>query len=216
MPASGILYGHPVSQPCRSVQWYLDYSGNTTVERKVVDIMAGAHKQPDYVAKFPNHQVPGFETEDGFCFAESSAILKHVSRDDEKIKPQTAKDEARLNEYFGRHYSQVRKFSTEVFFHHLLTKDEEKKQAGLVAIKPQLESYNEKLGKQKYILGDKLTLADFLFAPEVDQMEAVGKEVLAPYQNILKYLERLTTDVKGYKECIGGMRSGLEEMLKMM
>eukprot|EP01064_Diplonema_japonicum_P018047 TRINITY_DN266_c0_g1_i1.p1 TRINITY_DN266_c0_g1~~TRINITY_DN266_c0_g1_i1.p1 ORF type:complete len:240 (+),score=106.73 TRINITY_DN266_c0_g1_i1:71-721(+) len=216
MPASGILYGHPVSQPSRSVQWYLDYSGNTTVERKVVDLMVGAHKLPEYIGKFPHHEIPGFEMEDGFCFAESLAILKHVSAGDETMQPQTAKEEAILNEYLGRHYSQVRKFSSDVFVHHLLTKDEEKKQAGLVAIKPQLESYNEKLGKQKYILGDKLTLADFLFAPEVDQMEAVGKEVLAPYQNILKYLERLTTDVKGYKECIGGMRSGLEEMLKMM
>eukprot|EP01064_Diplonema_japonicum_P032771 TRINITY_DN624_c0_g3_i2.p1 TRINITY_DN624_c0_g3~~TRINITY_DN624_c0_g3_i2.p1 ORF type:complete len:212 (+),score=77.93 TRINITY_DN624_c0_g3_i2:62-697(+) len=207
MPATGILYGHAFSQPCRSVQWYLDYSDNTTVERKVLDVLGGETRKAEYIAKFPQHTVPGFEMEDGFCFSESLAVLKHVAQGDESMTSANPKEEAKLNEYFGRHYSQVRKFSTEVIFAHLFAKDAEKTQAGLDLVKPYLEAYNETLGKQKYLLGDKLTLADFLFAPEVDQLAWVGPETLAPYPNILKYLERLTSDVKGYKESFANARS---------
>eukprot|EP01064_Diplonema_japonicum_P029367 TRINITY_DN472_c0_g2_i1.p1 TRINITY_DN472_c0_g2~~TRINITY_DN472_c0_g2_i1.p1 ORF type:complete len:232 (+),score=69.11 TRINITY_DN472_c0_g2_i1:63-698(+) len=209
MPVSGILYGHAVSQPCRSVQWYLDYCGNTTVERKLVDLRGKEQMKPEFLAKFPNHQVPAFETEDGFCFGESLAVLKYVARGDPEMTPKTIQDEARLDEYFGRHYSQVRKFTREVFYHHLVSKEMDKKTEGLVVIKPLLETYDALLGKQDYVLGSSLTLADFLFAPEVDQLQFVDDNVLLPYKNILSYLERLTTNIKGYKEDISAMKAAI-------
>jgi glutathione S-transferase len=34
-------------------------------------------KTPEYLAKFPMGQSPGFESNDGFCLSESSAIALH-------------------------------------------------------------------------------------------------------------------------------------------
>eukprot|EP01064_Diplonema_japonicum_P029752 TRINITY_DN488_c0_g4_i1.p1 TRINITY_DN488_c0_g4~~TRINITY_DN488_c0_g4_i1.p1 ORF type:complete len:244 (+),score=70.49 TRINITY_DN488_c0_g4_i1:87-818(+) len=190
--AKAVLHGHPLSQPCRSIQWYIAYAGKD-VEVRDVDLMKGAQKAPEYVKKFPAGQVPAFE-EGTFYLEESLAILSYIAGSD--LKPVSQKDVILLDQYFGRHYAQVRKFSTKVIIPALLG-DKETVPEGIETITPLLEDYNKLLGEQKFIVGDKLTLADFLFAPEVDQLQIM--DILDKYPNILAYIKRLS-EIKGYSE----------------
>ena len=207
-----ILYGHPVSQPARSCQWLIEYLNKKDVEVKFVDVLKGEHKEPKYLEKFPNGQVPSFENENGFCFSESLAIIQYLSDGDEMLKSSNKRQQARLDEYFGRHYSIIRKCSTEFFRHFIFTKEGKKEQmaSGYEKIKPTLQFFDDILRKQKFILGNSVSLADFLFAPEVDQLQFPGDEYLAPYQNIKRYLKRLDTDVIGYTNCFNGADNAIK------
>jgi glutathione S-transferase len=43
------------------------------------DIMAGATRTPDFLARNPNGRIPVIETDDGVCLAESNAILFYLA-----------------------------------------------------------------------------------------------------------------------------------------
>eukprot|EP01060_Flectonema_neradi_P027051 TRINITY_DN36694_c0_g1_i1.p1 TRINITY_DN36694_c0_g1~~TRINITY_DN36694_c0_g1_i1.p1 ORF type:complete len:218 (+),score=26.38 TRINITY_DN36694_c0_g1_i1:57-710(+) len=212
---TAVLYGNPVSQPSRSCQWFLDFTGNRRVKVVAVNAFKGEHKKPEFVAKFPNGQLPSFE-EDGFYLAESMAILKYLARSDPRFTPKDLQQQARLDEYLGQHYSTVRKFTTE-FFRHFILGTPEGLQPGYESIKKTLQKYDATLSTQPYIIGHSLTLADFLFAPEVDQIQIIGDQFLAPFPNIRTYLARLNRDVAGYQKCFGDMRNaiaGLQAQIK--
>ena len=215
MPAT--LYGHPVSQPARSCQWMIDFLGKgDEVPVKMTDFIAGENQTEEYVSKFPAKKVPAFETADGLCFGESLAILKYLSNKDDRFQPKCEKEEVLLNEYIGRHFSVVRAMTLDLFRPFFFLKGEERAQriaAGYERVKPELQFFNDQLAKQNYILGDKLTLADFLFAPEVDQLAAVGEKYLAPYENITKYFERLRETAPGYKNSIDASLAAVSNAL---
>ena len=194
-----VLNGHALSQPCRSLQWYIDYTGKD-VDVRFVDVFAGEHKSADYLAKHPKGQVPTLEVDDEFFLSESTAILNFLSEGDE-LAPKNLKDKTKLNEYFGRHLAVVRKLTIDLFFHGMFGKEdkEEKVAAGIKTVQPELERFNAILGKQDYVLGDQLSLADFMFAPEVDQLKLLN--LLNDFPNIVAYLERLSKNVKGYQKC---------------
>eukprot|EP01060_Flectonema_neradi_P030016 TRINITY_DN4273_c0_g1_i1.p1 TRINITY_DN4273_c0_g1~~TRINITY_DN4273_c0_g1_i1.p1 ORF type:complete len:223 (+),score=48.12 TRINITY_DN4273_c0_g1_i1:54-722(+) len=201
MPST-ILYGHPVSQPSRSCQWFIDFT-NQKVQIVAIDTFKAEHKKPEFIEKFPNGQFPALE-DGGFYLSESMAILKYLARNDLRFTPKDSQQQARLDEYLGRHYSTLRKISTD-FFRPFMLGNKDMIEPGYESIKNILEKFDARLGTQPYVLGDSLTLADFLFVPEVDQLQVVGERYLEPFKNIRLYLDRLTRDVDGYKKCFDEM-----------
>ncbi|KAJ9436725.1 Glutathione S-transferase [Diplonema papillatum] len=197
-----VLYYHVVSQPSRSCAWLVDYMNLNDVELKPVDIFKGEQKQPEYTEKFPAGQVPAFE--DGeFAFGESTAILQYLTEDTHALWPTDKKGRTLLQQYFGRHPTAIRpitlKYLLPVF---IAPKSAEEKAAAaekeLSVIEPVLKEYEAILGKQPYVLGDSLSLADFLFAPEIDQLVWCKADLLESYPNISKYLARLREEVPSY------------------
>ncbi|MEO7775510.1 MAG: glutathione S-transferase family protein [Steroidobacteraceae bacterium] len=71
------LYMHPVSTVSRPVRLFIAEK-RLPVTEQVVDLMTGAHHQPEYVAINPNKAVPALEDGD-FRMTESSAILKYLA-----------------------------------------------------------------------------------------------------------------------------------------
>lgn len=71
------LYRHPLSGHAHRAQLMLSLLDlpHTLVD---VDLAAGAHKQPEYLAKNPMGQVPVIE-DDGFTLADSNAILVYLA-----------------------------------------------------------------------------------------------------------------------------------------
>jgi glutathione S-transferase len=45
-----------------------------------VDLLAGAHRDPDFLAKSPTAQVPVLELDDGTCISETIAICRYFER----------------------------------------------------------------------------------------------------------------------------------------
>ncbi|KAJ9472894.1 Glutathione S-transferase [Diplonema papillatum] len=194
------LYAFPVSQPSRACLWLVEYAELKDVDVKNVNILEGESKTPEYLAKFPVGQVPALEDGD-FCFAESTAIMQYIA-EGHAILPKDKKAKAYLQQYFGNHNSNIRKMTTELLRPVVSAKSaEERDEAiakGIEVLTPILKKYDDVLGKQKFVIGDALTLADFLFATEVDQMYFMQPELLPKtYPNIHTYLQNLRA-VTGY------------------
>jgi glutathione S-transferase len=106
---------------------------NVDFEYKQIDIMAGEHKKPEFLAINPLGLVPVLidtQAEGGkFTLSESSAIFTYLCdvlniHGDYGV-PTSATEKARVNEYIGLHSSKVRTLTTEVlrpFINAIMTK----------------------------------------------------------------------------------------------
>ena len=71
------IYGHRSFGNPRRVAIFLDEKG-VDLPFEPVDLGAGAHKTPDFLAKNPAGQVPVLELDDGTCIAETQAICRYL------------------------------------------------------------------------------------------------------------------------------------------
>ncbi len=71
------IYGHRSYGNPRRVAIFLDEKG-VDLPFEPVDLGAGAHKTPDFLAKNPAGQVPVLELDDGTCIAETQAICRYL------------------------------------------------------------------------------------------------------------------------------------------
>ena len=71
------LYHHPLSGHSHRVRLFLSLIGQAH-ELVEVDLLAGAHKQPDFLARNPFGQVPVID-DDGTVIADSNAILVYLA-----------------------------------------------------------------------------------------------------------------------------------------
>ena len=62
----------------RRVRWVMAEKGIENVELVEIDIMAGAHKTPDYRARVGVPHVPALELDDGTIISESIAICRYL------------------------------------------------------------------------------------------------------------------------------------------
>ena len=62
----------------RRVRWFMAEKGIEDIEIVQLDILAGAHKQPDYLAKAGIANVPALELTDGTTITESLAICRYL------------------------------------------------------------------------------------------------------------------------------------------
>ena len=72
------LYHHPLSGHAHRARLFVSLLG-LPHEQVEVDLSAGAHKQPDFLAKNPFGQVPVLE-DDGVVIADSNAILVYLAK----------------------------------------------------------------------------------------------------------------------------------------
>ncbi len=70
------LYDHPAAPNPRRVRVYLAEKG-IEVERVSIDLQAGEHKTPEFLAKNMNGQIPVLELDDGTCISESVSICRY-------------------------------------------------------------------------------------------------------------------------------------------
>lgn len=71
------IHGLTVSSNCMAPILFAADAGVGAFE--MCNVMAGAHKTPDFLAKKQFHQVPTYEGSDGFCLGESSAMLRYMA-----------------------------------------------------------------------------------------------------------------------------------------
>lgn len=72
------LYRHPLSGHSHRVELMLSLLG-LAFDRIDVDLLAGAHRRPDFLARNPFGQVPVID-DDGFVLADSNAILVYLAK----------------------------------------------------------------------------------------------------------------------------------------
>ncbi len=137
---------------------------------EAVDVMGGAHREPDFLAKNPTATVPVLELADGTCIGECSAITEYLDHLDEDpvLTGRTARERAEI----GMMQRRVEAGLLEAvgnYFHHAtpglgpnLETDQvpawgEREKARAIRTMRYLD---EVLAKQPFIAGERFTIAD--------------------------------------------------------
>jgi glutathione S-transferase len=193
------LYYHPVSTTSRPVLLFIQ-ENNLKVDTQVVDLMKGEHVQPPYASMNPSKLVPMLEDGD-FRLTESSAILKYLAEKfDSPAYPKDLKARARVNERMDWINTQLCRdlayglVYPQIFPFHKRPTDEHQK-GQLAWAKERATSWMKILdqsliGKQAYIAGDKITIADYFASSFVSLAEFIRAD-FAPYPNLSRWYERM-------------------------
>jgi glutathione S-transferase len=194
------LYMHPVSTVARPVRQLIAEHG-IPCEEEVVDLMTGAHHQEPYVSKNPNRLVPMLEDGD-LRLTEASAILKYLG--DKYDLPEYPKDlklRAKVNEAMDWLNTQFyRDFGyglvyPQLFPHHRRRSDEAQAgcvEWGLAGARRWFQTMNDHwIGPDRsYLVGDRITIADYFGAALVSMGELIGCD-FADYPNVRRWLGKV-------------------------
>jgi glutathione S-transferase len=193
------LYYHPVSTTSRPVLLFIQ-ENNIPAELQVVDLMTGEHMKPPYSGMNPSKLVPMIEDGD-FRLTESSAILKYLAeKTGSPAYPKDLKARARVNERMDWINTQLCRdlayglVYPQIFPNHKRPSDEHQK--GQLAwaqerAKGWMKILDESLvGKQKYLCGDQITIADYFASSFVSLAEFIRAD-FSPYPNLKAWYERM-------------------------
>nr|WBT60791.1 glutathione S-transferase [Zeugodacus cucurbitae] len=194
------LYYLPASAPCRAVIMTAEALG-IPLNRKYLDLFAGAHLKPEYLKLNPQHTVPTL-VDNGFAIWESRAIIVYLAekygKNDNSLYPQCPKKRALINQrlYFdsGTLYQA---FFDAYVLKYLFQKpiDAEK----VKKIDSAFEFLNTFLEDQTYVAGDALTLADLSLLATVSSYE-VAEYDFSKYANVARWYENLKKTAPGWEE----------------
>ncbi|KAL4068711.1 glutathione S-transferase [Scleroderma yunnanense] len=168
------LYGSPTST-CTRLVAVVCKEKNIDLEIVRIDLRKGEQKSKEFVAKQPFGQIPYLD-EDGFAVYESRAIARYLikkypNQGTQGLIPTDPKQEALFEQAVS-----IEAFNFNPFASAIITEKVFKKFRGLepneAVVKERLDMLNAKLdaydvilGKQKYLAGDNLTLADLQHLP---------------------------------------------------
>ncbi|HMI86680.1 MAG TPA: glutathione S-transferase family protein [Polyangiaceae bacterium] len=162
-------------------------------ERVEVDIMAGATRTPDYLAKNANGRIPLLEISAEERLAESNAILFYLS-EGTAFLPKARWQRAKVLEWlFFEQYSHEPNIATSRFWIKFLGLNDERRAA--LAQKQKLghaalDVMETHLGKSSFFVADTYTIADIALYAYTHVAHEGGFD-LGPYRAVRAWLERV-------------------------
>ncbi|MDH3974924.1 MAG: glutathione S-transferase family protein [Deltaproteobacteria bacterium] len=189
------LHGLDVSSPTNKVR-YLANALGVDYEFNLVMPLSEQTQNEDYQKLHPAGKVPVLEDGDTTLF-ESAAIIKYLAR---KYKssyyPEDIEIQAKIDQWIDFVSVHVRSAMVRVFWNTVGIKfmgeevDEKSLQAGREFLDRFLPILDKQLGKNKYLAGNELTLADFNLLAELDAAEPAGVDI-TQYPNLNTWRENL-------------------------
>jgi Glutathione S-transferase len=195
------VYGHPVSQPTRSVLMYLTLLGKD-FDFKEVNVLKMEHKTPEFLKINPIGLIPAI-TDGDYSLAECSAILTYLAKSfkDTKFYPENPKIAGKIHMYQSWHVGNTRPglvaafvaWAKAIFPPELVvfTLEEALKRAEAMCEKFQ----NIFLADTKYIAGDQLTIADLQALPEFQNVAICCEfDFKGKFPKIAEWMERVQAE----------------------
>jgi len=198
------LYGYPASSSARIVAM-------TLVEKKVpfefvtVAMEVGEHKSPAFLEKQPFGQIPIID-DDGFILYESRAIcryiaLKYADQGTRKLIPTDSLREIALFEQAASIEQNNFNEYARTIVYELVAKpkytNEEPDKAvvdkSIATLSSKLDVYDAILGKQKYLAGNEITLADLFHLPLGTMLATAGTDVLDSKPNVARWFKDISS-----------------------
>jgi glutathione S-transferase len=199
LPQPVRLYEQPRAPNPRRVNIFLAEKG-IEIERVNVDLMAGEHKQPDYLARIGVAQVPALELEDGTIVTESVAICRYF----EALQPEPnmmGRDvmEQVVIENWQR-LVEFRLFATvaSCFRHtnpHLAVLEDQCPDWGEVnrdRLDGRLGELDRRLDGRDWIAADRLTIADITALVAVQFLRVIKHPIPEGQTNLRAWVERMS------------------------
>lgn len=191
------IYGHPASTCTRKVLCLLAEKG-VSAEFVMVDIMKGAAKSEEHLARHPFGVVPALD-DDGFVLYESRAILRYLDAKLEgaSLTPKNLQDRGRMEQWIGVEQSYfsppAMKAILEVFFAPMkgTTPDPEVVAKGKAEATKALDVLERALVGQEYLAGE-FSLADICYAPYLQYLfDTQAGDILTERPNVSAWAKRL-------------------------
>jgi glutathione S-transferase len=98
------IYGDALSGNCQKVRFLADHLG-LPYTWMPINTLKNESRTPEYLARFPQGQVPAVELSDGRCLVQSNAIMRYLARGS-PLLPDNAWTQAKIDEWlFWEQYS---------------------------------------------------------------------------------------------------------------
>ena len=206
-PDGLIVCGFPVSQPSRSV-YMLCLSAGIPFESVTINIMAGEHKSPEFLAINSAGLVPAIK-EGELTLGEGAAILQYISesRGLANWYPMNPVARAKINYWLHWNHTATRMSTTSIFARRLWG-DRQVISADIEKFMKHVAFLDQHLSTNKFLGGfETPTIADLMIVPEIDQVTFVpGLVDYSQYPNIVRYLADISTAVSAYEEVAAPVR----------
>ncbi len=168
---------------------------------RLAPLSPGEQRAPEHLARHPFGKMPVLEHGD-FRLYEAQAILRYLDRvlPGPSFTPVDAKAEARMNQLCGIADCYVREAVNGIGFERVvgpkllgLTTNEDRIAALMPAAKICVDEVARLLGANVYLVGDQLSMADFMLAPMLSFFQGTpdGASLIDPYPQLGRWLERM-------------------------
>lgn len=192
------LYGIWLSGPTYKAGLALSLMGQPFAY-KHVDLRAGAHKQPDYLAINRFGQVPALVDGD-LRLCQSGSILLHLADKFGKMGGKTAEEKARVREWlfweFDRLASNI--YRPRAIKRGFMKADDNVHQMYLNQAGDALKVLDAALARSDFLVGSEATIADVAVYGDVAYAEEAAID-LAPYANVKAWMARVEK-LPGFKK----------------
>ncbi len=161
-------------------------------ERIELDILQGATRTPEFLAKNPNGRIPLLELEDGSCLAESNAIQWYLA-EDTPFLPDDRLERVRVLQWmFFEQYSHEPYIAVLRFWHHAGQLEEKRDQIAEKHARGEqaLDVMERHLAERDFFVADRYTIADIALYAYTHVADEGGFD-LGPYAALRAWLERV-------------------------
>jgi glutathione S-transferase len=158
-----------------------------------VDIMAGATRTPEFLAKNPNGRIPTLQLEDGSCIAESNAILWYLGEGSSFIPAGRLQRAQVLQWMFFEQYSHEPYVATPRYIVKHLPADSPRRAEvpmRLALGRAAVAVMDAHLQKNRYFVGERCSIADIALYAYTHVADEGGLD-LEPYPHLRAWLGRV-------------------------
>ncbi|XP_041792578.1 glutathione S-transferase theta-2 isoform X2 [Chelmon rostratus] len=186
------VYLDLLSQPCRAIHILLNCNKVPHTVRPVA-LRKGENRTPDFTKLNPMQKVPVM-VDNGFVLTESDAIMKYLATKydiPEHWYPRQPERRARVDEYTAWHHNNTRPHAAKVFILEVLLPAQSGSQVDEVRLTRALSELDDTLdklesmflGRQPFLCGDDITVADLLAICELMQRPPQSQAVTSPQRD---------------------------------
>ena len=215
------IYGIDLSSPVNKVRFVANALG-LSYEFVRVNIMAGETQTESYLKMHPAGKIPVID-DDGFILFESTAIAKYlIAKNNSDLYPSELKAIAIEDQWIDFGSFHIGTAMTRVTFNRVLAPiinapvDTQSLKDGLAFLDRFLPIVETQLSKNKFLSGEKMSLADINLLSILDPAEA-GDINLSGYQNLTKWRENLMSQEfytkchKSFTDVLQAMKASLQK-----
>lgn len=184
-----VVYGGRMGSSFRP-HWMLAELG-LSYETKTLDMRAGEHKGPEYMAINPASQIPSM-VHDGFVLTESAAIVHFLAEkhDPSFFGPNTPESHATMLRWqFFVLLNLDKNFATLASKTWGMPASPEAEAAAMAALDRFLPVFEGWLVAHEYVVGDAFTVADIVTRSSLNYAEAAELD-LSAYPSIMAWMAR--------------------------
>ncbi len=215
------IYGSDLSGPSNKVRFVANFL-NLKYDYQRINLRAGEHKLPEFLKFSPAGKVPAID-DDGFTLFESGAIAKYLAdKNTSDLYPKDSQRRAVVNAWTDYASFHVGIPTARVMYNRVfaplrgIMPDENAIKSGLQDLDLSLPVIENQLSKNKFLSGDKITLADMTLLAILDPVEAAGIDI-SKYQKLNAWRTNLakqdfyTKCHKSYLDALNNFKQNLKK-----